>query len=344
MRKSITLHRYGGPEVFELRDEPTQPVHLDSVKIRVTASGVNFADLMMRMGAYPEAPKRLFVPGYEIAGVVTEVGASVHDLHPGNRVLAATRFGGYTNEIVLPAYQVRKTPKNLSDIEAAAIPVNFLTAWIALNDMARVRKGDRVLVMSAAGGVGVAAIQIAAHAGAHVVGIVGTENKAKVVRSLGASETITQEVWENAEDDEMGGYQVILDSVGGESLKRSIRRLAPGGRVITFGVSSMISGPRRSLIGALGLLWNTALLTPFKLMMENKGVFGLNLLQLYEPPIPGRSNLMIGALDEILKRFEEGQFKVIVGKTFPLAQAGNAQTYLQSRQNIGKVVLIPPQD
>jgi NADPH:quinone reductase-like Zn-dependent oxidoreductase len=260
----------------------------------------------------------------------------------GERVLAGTRFGGYTSEIVLPAFQVRKTPAHLSDEEAAAIPVNFLTAWVALQEMARVRKGDRVLVQSAAGGVGTAAVQIAAQAGAHVVGLVGSEAKKSIVTSLGAKEVLLQKDWDAGSDSEMGGFQAILDSTGGESLKRSYRRLASGGRVITFGVSSLISGPKRSLSKVLSLALHTSFFLPYKLMMDNKGVFGLNLLQLFENPQPGKYNPMLEAFDPILDRFRDQSFKVVLGKTFPLEKGGEAQSYLQSRSNIGKVVLISP--
>jgi NADPH:quinone reductase-like Zn-dependent oxidoreductase len=132
------------------------------------------------MGTYPEAPKPPFVPGYEVAGTVIEVGSSVKNFQKGDRVLAGTRFGGYTTEVVVPEFQVKKIPGKLTDTEAAAIPVNFMTAWVALQDLARIRKGDRVLIQSAAGGVGVAAVQIAAQMGAHVVGTVSSKIKADI--------------------------------------------------------------------------------------------------------------------------------------------------------------------
>src|SRR4051812_4292769 len=127
MIQSIKVSKFGGPGVLKLCEEPSPPLRLDGIRIQVTAAGVNFADLMMRMGLYPEAPKPPFVPGYEIAGRVLEVGKAVQKIRPGDRVVGGTRFGGYTTEIVLSDYQVRKIPDNISDIEAAAIPVNFMT-------------------------------------------------------------------------------------------------------------------------------------------------------------------------------------------------------------------------
>ncbi len=340
MIESIEISKFGGPEVMRRIEIPSPPLRLDGVRIQVIASGVNFADLMMRMGLYPEAPKPPFVPGYEVAGRVLEVGQAVKSIHPGDRVLGGSRFGGYTSEIVLPEYQVRKIPDRLSDTEAAAVPVNFLTAWMALHEMARIRKGDRVLIQSAAGGVGVAAIQIAAQAGARVVGLVGSSSKVGAIKALGASEVVLKSEWEEISDEQAGGFQVILDSTGGESLKRSMRRLSPTGRVVNFGASSSVSGPKRSLPHIISLLMNTSIVTPFKLMMENKGIFGLNLLQLLKEPQAGEFNPIYSAFDQIMERFVDGSFKVIVGKTFPLAQAGASHTYLQSRANIGKVVLL----
>lgn len=342
MRRSLQITRIGGPEVLQIIDHPSEKLKSDSLRIQVTASGVNFADLMMRMGTYPEAPKIPFVPGYEIAGTVIEVGTAVKTFRPGDRVLAGTEFGGYTTEIVLSEFQVRKIPASLTDIEAAAIPVNFLTAWVALQDMARIRKGDRVLIQSAAGGVGVAAVQIAAQAGASVVGIIGSKLKADAVKSLGASEIMTYQEWEELKDKDADGFQIILDSTGGDSLKRSFRRLAAGGRVISFGVSSMVSGQKRSILKAASLFLNTPRFSPFKLMMENKGIFGLNMLKLFERPSPGKSSLVPSALDLIMERFEDRSYRVMIGKTFALEKGGDAHAFLQSRANIGKVILTSP--
>lgn len=332
---ALQITRKGGPEVFKLIELPNPPMRPDGVRIRVTASGVNFADIMMRMGMYPEAPPVPFVPGYEVAGTVLEAGPQVRGFQPGDRVVAGCKFGGYVDEIVLPSSQVRKTPSLLSDAEAASIPVNFMTAWVALEEMARVRPGDRVVIPSAAGGVGVAAVQIAAQRGAEVIGLVGSPVKQQVVRELGAAGTMTNEEWEEAADKDAGGYDIILDASGGESLKRAMRRLAPMGRVVSYGASSFVGfGETRSLGRILSGFAHTPFYTPFKLMDQCKGVFGLNMLKLIDPP-----EGMARAFDGVMKAFEEKRFKAVVGKTFPLAEAGAAHAHLQSRANIGKVVL-----
>jgi 2-desacetyl-2-hydroxyethyl bacteriochlorophyllide A dehydrogenase len=333
--KSVQIVRFGGPEAFRLVELPSPSLTPGSVRISVSASGINLADVMMRMGLYPEAPPRPFVPGYEVAGTVTEAGPGTH-LKAGDRVLAACRFGGYTEEIVLPESQVKKTPPGMSDVEAAAVPVNFLTAWIALAEMARVRKGDRVLIPGAAGGVGTAAVQIASRAGAHVVGLAGSEEKLPTVSALGAEQISTYEQWARIAAAEPP-FDVIMESRGGAFFKASMRRLSPGGRIVSYGVSSMIGGERRSIPRALSTLLRTQILTPIGMAMKNAGVFGLNMLTLFDTE-QGMA-MLEKAMDGVLEGFGKGEFRVIVGKTFPLRDAWKAHEYLQSRKNVGKVVL-----
>ena len=335
MPKSIFITKNGGPEVLQFKESPHVELGPHDVRIEVRASGINFADLMMRMGLYPEAPKTPFIPGYEVAGMVTEIGVNVSRVKKGDRVFAGCKFGGYTTELVVTEANVYGTPGKLSDAEAAGIPVNFMTAWIALHEMGRVRKGDRVLVQSAAGGVGTAAIQIAARAGAHVVGTIGSPQKAQTVKDLGAKEVILNSEWENGSDSDLGDYDIILDPIGGASLKRSFRRLGTAGRIVCYGMSTAV-GKKKSLPRLASMLLNTPLYTPFQLMMANSGIYGLNLLKYFEPK---NAPKLLKTMDELLKGFEREEYRVIVGKKFPLEKAGDAQEYLQSRANIGKAIL-----
>ena len=333
----IQIVRFGGPEVFRAVQRPAAPLPPDHVRIQVSATGINFADVQMRMGLYPEAPPLPFAPGFEVAGVVAEVGADVHLFRLGERVLAACRFGGYTDEIVLPVQNCRRTPRRLSDVEAASIPVSFMTAWIALMEMGRVRDGDKVLVPGAAGGVGSAIVQVAAHAGAQVIGLVGSSEKKDLVRSLGAAHALTYEEFGDQDGQGNKDFDIILDARGGVDLKDSMRRLAPGGRVVSYGVSSLVSGATRSIIKTVFRLLKTPLLTPIGLAMGNKGIFGLNMLKLFDTA--QGLELLMKALDWTLEGFENGWYRPTVGKVFPLTEAGAAHMYLQSRKNTGKIVL-----
>lgn len=328
--KAVEISRFGGPEVLSIVTRASQPVGVHDVRIQVTAMGLNFADLMMRMGLYPEAPKPPFTPGYEVSGRVTEVGKSVTSVRMGDRVVAFTKFGGYATEVVVPEDQVFVSPSRLTDQEAAAIPVNFLTAWIALQDMARVRSGDRVLVQSAAGGVGLAAVQIAAKVGAHVTGLVGSPQKSELVKQFGAKEVILNSDWDSSTKQ----FDIILDSRGAEEFKKSLSRVAPMGRVISFGASSLVGGRSRSLLKAAKFFANTPFVTPLGLMNRNAGVFGLNVLRLADEKI-----LMKRRMREILNAFEEGIYQVKVGKIFSLQEVGRAHEYLQSGMSTGKVLL-----
>lgn len=332
--RAVQIVRKGGPNVLKLKELPSSPLGPSDIRIQVKAAGVNFADLMMRMGLYPEAPPLPFVPGYEVAGLVTKTGPQTSKFRVGDRVLGGCKFGGYASEIILPEVQVRKIPANLSFTEAAAIPVCFITAWLAIHDLARVRKGDRVVIPSAAGGVGTAAVQMSAQAGAYVIGLIGSPSKADVVKSLGATEVWTNDQWETS-DGEL--FDVILEASGGKNLKRAYARLAAGGRLVSYGASTLVSGQKRSILKAIQQLSTTPFFHPLQLMRDTRGVFGLNVLQLFDP---ARAKLMYGALDQTLAKFENGNLRVLVGKTFPLSEAGAAHYYLQSRTNIGKVVLL----
>lgn len=338
------LFRRGGPdEAFRLtRTAPERLERPDLVRIRVRACGVNFADVMMRMGLYPEAPPLPFTPGYEVSGEVIEVGEQVTRVRVGERVMAGCYFGGYASEVLVPEGTVRAMPPNLSFEEAAGVPVAFLTAWIALVEMGRVRAGDRVLIQSAAGGVGSAAVQIAAQRGAHVVGLTGSPGKRDAILGLGAREAVLAREWEAASDFEAirahGAFDLILDSEGGPSLRRAYARLASGGRVVSFGVSSMVPAQRRSILRSLLTLGRTPFFHPLKLMNDNRGVFGLNLLKLFTPESGG---LIYRAFDQIIAELARGTYRIPIGRTFPLAEAGAAQAFLQSRGATGKIILIP---
>jgi NADPH:quinone reductase-like Zn-dependent oxidoreductase len=334
--RAVIIPRFGGPEVLRVVEIPPARLAPDSVRIRVGASGINFADVQMRMGLYPEAPKLPFVPGFEIAGTVTEAGAEAKDLRPGDRVMGFTRFGGYTTEIVVPAEFVRRTPASLTDAEAAAIPAAFATAWISLMEMARVRSGDRVLVPGAAGGVGSAMVQVAVRAGAEVMGLAGSSAKKDFVLSLGAREALTYDEWEQKK----GSFQpfdVVLEPRGGAHVRASMAALAPGGRVVCYGVSSMVTGLKRSIPRTLAALLKTPLLTPIGLAMSNLGIYGVNLLKYFDSE---RSRSAVAeALGRVLDGFEKGAYRSTVGGTWPLEEVRKAHAFLQSRNATGKQVL-----
>ena len=329
--RQVWITRRGGPEVLELREAADPQPGPDEVRIRVRAAGVNFADLMARRGLYPDAPKRPFVPGYEVAGEID--AGPPHRI--GQRVLALTRFGGYSDAVVVPAKRAIETPPRMSFAEAAAIPVNWLTAWHMLVELCNVKRGQIVLVHAAAGGVGTAALQICRRAGAEVIGTASGAKHARL-RELGLTHAIdyrTQDFEAEVKRITGGrGVHVILDAVGGASIKKGWRCLAPTGKLVVFGASSVMQG-------RVGMLSSVLRMTPFwplKVMQENKALIGVNIGRLWS-----EEDLLTAELRAILEVMAEGAFRPIVDAEVPLSQAPRAHERLEKRENFGKVVLVP---
>lgn len=333
--RAVWIPRAGEPEVLDVRTGPDPVAQPDSVVIGVRAAGVNFADVAARLGVYPDAPPFPCVVGYEVAGTVTQVGTSVAGVAVGDRVLALTRFGGYADTIAVPAMQVFPMPSAMTFEEAAAIPVNYLTAILMLRRFAAVREGERVLVHAAAGGVGIAAIQLCRIAGAEVIGT-ASASKHATLREMGVAHCIdyrTEDFEEGVRKATGGrGVDVVLDATG--AFRKSYRCLAPLGRLVCFGLSQASTGMGPSRIRALLAVAQLPWFHPLKLMNDNKAVMGVNLGHLWDHIAMLRRE-MLGLLDD----YGAGRIKPIVGKTFPLVEAAKAHRFLQERQNVGKVVL-----
>ena len=336
MRQAV-IPRHGPPEVFEVR-ESADPVPGDGqVRIRVRAAGINFADVLARLGLYPDAGKPPFVVGYEVAGTVDGLGAGVTGFQDGERVVALTQFGGYADVVTVPAAQVFRFPDALSDAEAAAVPVNYLTAALALYRMAALAAGETVLIHNAGGGVGVAAIQLARLRRASVIGT-ASSSKHGALRSFGVDHVIdyrNADVAREVREITSGrGVDVILDPIGGRSFLTSYKMLAPLGRLIMYGLSAAAPGERRSMGRALGAWLATPRFDPLSLINRNRGVFGLHVGHLWSE----RRQLspFMALLD---RELDAGRIAPVVARTFPLERAAEAHRFIQSRQNIGKVVL-----
>src|SRR5256885_6958217 len=187
--RAVVITKHGGPGVLAVQDRPDPPIGAGEVRISVAAAGINFADVLARVGLCPDAPKPPCVVGYEVAGTVLELGAGVERVSHGQRVLAGTQFGGYASQAVVPADDVVPLPEELSFEQGAAIPVNYGTAWAALIGYGSLQAGERVLVHSAGGGVGIAATQIAKRTGAEVYGT-ASPSKHERIRELGVDRAL----------------------------------------------------------------------------------------------------------------------------------------------------------
>lgn len=334
---AMQIPRKGGYDVFEKTGVPRRAPGPDEVAIDVKACGVNFADTLMRMGMYPEAPKMPFVPGYEVAGVVEAVGSSVMDLKPGDRVMAATYFGGYTSYAMAHQDKVLPLPEHLSFEQGAGLLVNFMTAWAALHEMCRVREGDHVLIHGIAGGVGLAALQVAKNAGCVVYGTAGSQEKLDYAKSKGMDYGINYRKTSFVDDLRLNvgkrPLDAVLDPIGGDNLTKDRKVLKPTGRVVVYGMASAVTGEKPNPIANLVAGLKMFHINLISLFAQNHGVYGLNVLRLWPYPI------MRACGEAILKELIAGRLEPTIDKVFPLEQCGEAHRYLQDRRNIGKVVL-----
>jgi NADPH:quinone reductase-like Zn-dependent oxidoreductase len=331
----VMITKHGGPEVLEVQERPDPAMAAGHVRIEVAAAGVNFADTMARTGLYPDAPKPPMVVGYEVAGTVREVAPDVSDVAVGDRVMAGTKFGGYASELVVPAENLVGLPERLSFEQGAAIPVNYATAWAALLGYGSLRAGERVLVHAAAGGVGIAATQIAKRHGAIVHGT-ASAHKHDRIRSVGVdgAHDYRQRGWDR---DLQGSFDLVLDAVGGASFRRSYKLLRTGGRLVAYGASSLQPGERRRLhqvVPQAARMWRGFDL--IKQMSDSKSVIGLNMLRLWE-----RYGPQGPWTDPLNALIDDGTIEPVVSDAVPFASAADAHRVLAERRNVGKVVLIP---
>jgi NADPH:quinone reductase-like Zn-dependent oxidoreductase len=322
--RAVVITKTGPPEVLQVQERPDPQPGPGQVAIDVRAAGVNFADTMARVGLYPDAPKLPAVVGYEVAGTV--VGT-------GQRVMAGTRFGGYASRVVAGEDDVVPLPEGLSFEQGAAIPVNYSTAWAGLIRYGSLQAGERVLIHAAAGGVGIAATQIAKRYGAEVYGT-ASASKHDAIRALGVDVAVDYRAdgWEKG----LPRFDVIMDAVGGPSFRRSYRLLNPGGRLIAFGASSVTSGEKRNPLVALRAAARMPRFNLIKQMSASKSVIGLNMLTLWD-----QAGTLKPWIDPLVELIEDGTIQPVVAEAVPFDRAAEAHRILAQRRNVGKVVLVP---
>ena len=331
--RAVVITKHGPPSVLAVEERPDPELGPGEVRIDVAASGINFADVLARIGLYPDSPKTPCVVGYEVAGTILELGDGVNGLTPGQRVLASTKFGGYASQVVVPAVDVVPLPERLTFEQGAAIPVAYGTAWAALIGYGSLQPGERVLIHSAGGGVGIAATQIAKHAGAEVYGTASPAKHARIIE-LGVDHALdyTASGWEQG----LPQFDVILDAIGGASFRRSYSQLRAGGRLVALGASAVMSGQRRNLVTAARTVLRMPRFNMLKQMSESKAVIGLNMLTLWndrhtlEPWIKPLRTLL-----------DEGVIEPVVAAAFSFEEAGAGHTMITERRNLGKVLLTP---
>ena len=333
------ITRHGPPEVLKVEERPDPEPGPGEVRVRVHAAGINFADTMARVGMYPDAPKPPCVVGYEVAGEVDKTGEGVDDVAVGDRVFGGCRFGGYAELAVTAAENVVPLPDDWSFEEGASLPVVYATAYAALLRYGSLQEDESVLIQAAAGGVGIAATQIARLAGAGTIYGTASASKHDAIRGFGVDHPIDYRSADFVEEvrriaGEKEPIDIALDAVGGQSFRRSWSLLRPGGRLVCYGASAVASGERRNLLAAGRTLIGTPWFNPLRMMPVSKSVIGLNMLTLWDSK---------GSLDEFIEPLTEwvqgGKLHPVVAEAFPLERGADAHRFIQERKNVGKVVL-----
>lgn len=325
--KQIIVNEFGGPEKLVLHEATVPSVGDGQIRIKVEATGVNFSDAMQRRNQYVFSVTLPYLPGFEVAGIVTELGNGVNNVSVGDRVVAMLPGGGgYAEYAVTPSYLAAVLPPTISAQESLALQVQGLTAYLMLKDGAKLQAGQTVLIHAAGGGVGTLLVQMAKQMGAgKIIATASNAEKLAVAKSLGANELInySQADWVQKVKDATGGKGVdlILDGAGGEIFQNSILCLAPFGKLISYGNP----GGGSTSIEAFRLLVN-----------NNNIVQGFGLASYFEIP-----HLMQEAYHYLFSQVATGKLKVHIGQSFPLKDAAEAHRKMENRKTTGKTVLIP---
>jgi NADPH:quinone reductase len=333
--RRVVVNRTGGPEVIEVAEEELQEPGPGQVRVRVLAAGVAFADIQMREGIYPDQARVPFTPGYDLVGVVDAIGQGVSSMRAGETVAALTVYGCYTEVAYLPERELVPVPAGLDPVEAAALVLNYLSAWQILHRTAHVRRGERLLVHSAAGGFGTAALELCRLAELETFGTAST-GKLDLVRQLGAEPIDYRRADFLARLRREGGVDVVLDGIGGTVSLRSYRALRRGGRLVIFGLQSAVVGGRRSLAQLAYFYATSAALLAARLLPDGKCTLTYRVAWLKrEHPDWFREDL--GKLFDLLAAH---QIRPLVAERIPLTEARRAHEMLVSGAVRGKLVLV----
>jgi NADPH2:quinone reductase len=322
--KAIQFDRLGGPEVMHLREVPKPALKPGSVIVKNQVIALNYGDVFFLQGQYLVKPVFPDIPGMEGAGVIDAVAPDVTGLAPGMRV-AYIGMGAYAEFTQMRASRVIPIPDGTPFEQAAAFPIAVLTAWHLIHSCHRTTPDQTVVVHSAAGGVGIAAVQIARAAGAHVIGTVSSDEKLDLVRKHGAHEVINYETYDFAAEamriTNGRGVDLILDAVGKPTFEKGLTCLAPFGHLILYGSAG--GAPDKIDVRS-------------RLFAKSLKVSGFVV-----PMVYGMKEIHRRGLDAVFKLARDGQLTIPIGKTFALAEAAEAVRFLQSRRSTGKLLLVP---
>jgi len=336
--KALVLTKYGNAyEAFEIRELNEEILLPGEVRIEVSASGLNFADVLGRKGLYPALPPLPVVMGYDVVGKITQVGEGVDTQWIGKRVAALTHFGGYASAVNTPVSGVVELPDSISDEEGCALGTQYATALYMSDYLQTTKKGERVLVHAAAGGVGTALVQLLLHKGCDVYATAGSDTKVNALMKLGVKAiNYRSEDYESALQKYLGNHKldVVFNSIGGKTFKKDMRLLGAGGRLLLFGYSertSMWGGK----LATLRVVMQMGRLIPIMLLAHSKSVMGVNMLNVavQKPELIGQ------LMSELVALHAQGAILPHIGKVYSYTEVGQAHHDLESRTTQGKLVL-----
>ncbi len=333
--KAYVLRKTGRPEVLRLSEVPDPIAGAGEVLARLQCIGVNYAEILSRKGLYGWAPKRPYILGMEGAGIIEQVGNGVDASRLGERVIVGTQFGCYAEKIAVPQQRALPAIEHFSIEENAAFAVNYMTAWVALFELARLKKNETLLITAAAGGVGTAACQLAAKMGCRVFGLAGSDEKIELVKKLGAADAFNYRNGQAFEKlrQETNGIDVVLEMVGGHIFKESFKLINPFGRLVVAGFASLNLNWWNPFS-----IWQTWRDRPraniMKLAEKSVGVMASHLGYLLDQP--QRLPTIFGQLKQFVTDYK---ITPIIGRVFPFEQAAEAHQFIESRKSVGKILM-----
>lgn len=337
--KAVVLQEHGpAQDAFDILERNTPVPGKNEVLIQVEAFGLNFADVMARLGHYRDCPPLPTVIGYEVVGTILDTGSDVRGLSTGQRALAFTRFGGYATHVVSDSRAVVIIPKEMDAGKATALATQYCTAYFAAEEMVKLREGDHVVIQAAAGGVGTALVQLCKYNKCIIYGAAGSQEKLDYLLELGVDHPINyrkKKLFKEVLNIMDGGRpDVIFNSVGGATVKKGYNALRAGGRIVCYGAAD-VTGKKKGLMTSLKQGYDFGFMFLPYLIMESKGMLGVNMLRIAddEPEVLNR------VMQKVVELYQAGVIDPVVGAEFPVDRVVQAHEYLESRQSIGKIVI-----
>ena len=329
--QAIYLIKNGKPETaFEKRKINKKTPQNDEIAIEVEAFGLNFADVLARLGLYKEAPPLPSVIGYEVVGKVTQTGSKVKNVSVGDRVTAFTRFGGYSQYVTTKGIAAVKIAEDYPTGKALALATQYTTAYYAAYVAANVRKGEKVLIHAAAGGVGTALVQLCKLKNCKIYGTAGSEEKLDYIKKQGVDVPINYRTHDfSTQITEK--LDVVFDSIGGTTFKKGYKLLGSGGRIIPYGAATQLEAS--NFFSKIKFALSFGIYHPVGFIMQSKAMIGVNMLRIADD----KPEILLQCMQDLVKLADEGKIDPQIGKMYPVEELNEAHTALEKRQTTGKI-------